>query len=61
MNAKLLASLEIVIELWMNDNCEEDWWYDSAGFISHKCSARLAQVCALVLEESKSAQVLAAK
>ena len=56
ISTKLQTSLEIVIEKWMNDNCGEDFWADSVGYVSNDCAARLAKICALTLEESRLAQ-----
>jgi len=59
INTKLLTSLEDVIESWMSKNCEEDWWLDSVGYVSNDCAARLANICALTLEESRLGQEMA--
>ena len=59
INPKLLVSLEGAIEKWMNDNYEEQWWGGSIGYISNDCAARLANICALTLEESKLGQEIA--
>lgn len=56
INTRLLVTLEAVIEKWIEDNCEEDWWDSSVGFVSNDCSQRLAQICALALEESRLGQ-----
>jgi len=59
INPKLLNSLTDVIDKWANDNCEEDWWLNSVGYVSDDCFARLAKICALTLEESKLGQDIA--
>ncbi len=58
-DTRLLVTLEAVIEKWMEDNCEEAWWFDSVGYVSNNCAQHLAQICALVLEESRLGQELA--
>ncbi len=55
-DTRLLLTLETAIEKWMEENCEEDWWDSSVGFISNDCAQRLAQICALTLEESRLGQ-----
>ena len=60
-DTRLLLTLETVIEKWMEDNCEEDWWGDSVGFISNDCAQHLAQICALTLEESRLGQEIMAE
>lgn len=56
INPELLNSLTDSIEGWMNKNCEGSAWTDNIGYVSHDCSARLATICLLVLEESKLGQ-----
>ena len=58
-DTRLLLTLEAVIDKWMEENCEEDWWHSSVGFISNDCAQRLAQICALTLEESRLGQEIA--
>lgn len=56
INPELLTGLTDSIEKWMNENCEDAAWTESVGYVSHDCSARLATICLLVLEESKLGQ-----
>ena len=56
ISTQLQSSLEIVIEKWMNDISEEDFWMRGVGYVSNDCAARLAKICILTLEESKLAQ-----
>lgn len=59
INAKLTDSLTDAIEAWANENCETDWWLNGVGYVSPDMSARLATICALVLQESREAQLIA--
>ena len=59
INPKLLDSLTDAIEEWSNEACEEDWWCMDVGYVSSDVSVRLATIIALVLEESRKAQLLA--
>ena len=59
MDSRVSFTLEAAIQKWMNDNCDEDWWLDSIGYVSMNCAQHLSQICSLTLEESKLGQELA--
>lgn len=54
VNTHALASLQALIEEWIEENCDEVWWTEQVGYVTDGTSHRLATLVLLALEEARS-------